>query len=123
MLNFGISLGNQGLQRGIDTLKGNSSTCNNFRWPLLLLEGRGNLTDRIPDHSLTLVVQPIPDKWVLQALLDLLHLHSEQLTLAKWYNRAFNPNMLFYCKIVGDDVQNQMRAYLLLGLLYLCKAE
>ena len=70
-----------------------------------------------------MVVQPILDKWVLQALLDLLHLHSEQLTLTKWYNRAFNLDMLFDCKIVGDDVWNQMRAYLLLGLLYLCKAE
>ena len=69
-----------------------------------------------------MVVQPILNKWVLQALLDLLHLHSKQLTLTKWYNRAFNPDMLFDCKIVGDDVWNQMRAYLWLGLLYLCKA-
>ena len=47
----------------------------------------------------------------------------EQQTGTKCYYRAFNPDMLFDCKIMGDDVQNQMRAYLLLDFLYLYKAE
>ena len=49
-----------------------------------------------------------------------MHLYREGLTGSKGLNKAFNPDMLFNCKIVGDDVRNQMKAYLeLLVLRYL----
>ena len=51
---------------------------------------------------------------------QVMHLCREGLTGSKGLNKAFNPDMLFDCKIVGDDVRNQMKAYLeLLVLQYL----
>ena len=63
-------------------------------------------------------------KYNLQQLLDLLHLYRGGLTISKGYNKAIILDRLNDCKIVRDNVQNQMRAYLwLLALPYLCKAE
>ena len=48
-----------------------------------------------------------------------MHLLREGLTGSKCLSKAFNLNMLYHCKIMGDTIQNQMKAYLqLLGLLY-----
>ena len=53
-----------------------------------------------------------------------MHLLRKGLTGNKGLSNAFNIDMLYNCKIVGDAIWNQMKAYLqLLGLLYLCKAE
>ena len=60
-----------------------------------------------PYHSLTLGDQ-------------VMHLYMEGLTGSKGLNKAFNPNMLFNCKIMGGNVWSQMKAYLeLLVLQYL----